>query len=299
MQSSSEINDRKKWLESRRRGIGASNAGTILGLNPFKSEYSLWCEYCGLIDPPDLSDNEAVEWGIIHEPLIAAKYTKVTGRELDDPGRYTIQTHPKIEWMIATLDRIIRPFDSRGPGALEIKTTGSRHEWEWDEDSPAAYQAQLQHQLAVMGFGWGSLAVLIGGQKFRYVDYPRNDRFIEFLIEMEQQFWDRVESGEAPPVDGSYSTKEALERLYPKDRGTSIALPEDAFSWAERRTKAKDAIKEAEEELMKVENLIRAAIGDNAVGLLGDGSGFSYRLQKRAAYTVPEKSFRVLREIKK
>jgi putative phage-type endonuclease len=296
-----QLADRETWLQQRMLGIGASEASTILGLNPYKSAYTLWAEKTGLIEAADLSDNEAVEWGIELEPLVAKKYAKATGRELMDPGRFTIQRHSEIGWMIASLDRIIQPIDNRGPGALEIKTTGGRHAAEWEEDAPVGYQVQLMHQLAVTGFQWGSLAVLIAGQQFRYIDYPRNDDFIRYLIAKEANFWNRVtqqEPPDPPAVDGSDSTRDALAKLYPRDKGTTCLLPPEAAGWIERRAAAKAAIKAADTEVQECENCIKAAIGEHSIGLMGNGLGFSYRLQKRAGYTVQPKEFRVLREIR-
>ncbi len=270
MSTALQLADRETWLQQRTLGIGASEASTILRLNPYKSAYTLWAEKTGLIEAADLSDNEAVEWGIELEPLIAKKYAKATGRELIDPGRFTIQRHSEIDWMIASLDRVIQPIDNRGPGALEIKTTDARHAAEWDEDAPVGYQVQLMHQLAVTGFQWGSLAVLIGGQQFRYIDYPRNNEFIDHLVRAEADFWKRVTEQEPPPaVDGSDSTREALAKLYPKDKGTTCLLPPETSGWIERRATAKAAIRAAEAEVQECENFIRAAIGEHSYGSHG------------------------------
>lgn len=292
---------RQIWLQERLKGIGASEAPTILGLNPYKSAYALWCEKTGIVEPADLSENEAVGWGIDLEPLIAKKYAKVTGRELDDPGRFTVQRHAEYEWMVATLDRVILPpVEGReGPGCLEIKTTGSRHAQEWEEDAPVGYQVQLQHQLAVTGFGWGALCVLIGGQDLRYIDLARNDEFIAHMIGEELKFLEMVKRQEPPAVDASDSTKAALAKAFPMDKGAEILMPPESCSWYERIANARMIIKEAEKDIQECENLIKSAIGDASTGLRPDGSGgWSWKFQKRAGYTVQPKEFRVLREVK-
>ncbi|EKC56536.1 hypothetical protein OBE_11012, partial [human gut metagenome] len=33
---------REEWLQNRSKGIGASEAGTVLGLNPWETPYQLW-----------------------------------------------------------------------------------------------------------------------------------------------------------------------------------------------------------------------------------------------------------------
>src|SRR5512137_644666 len=153
--------DYQKWLATRATGIGSSDAAVILDLNPYKSRYALWAEKTGLVDPPDLSENESVEWGIKLEDPIAQKWSRVRDLAVVDHGRHAVRRCKEYSWMLATIDREILPKNGRGPGILEIKTTGAAHEGEWEEDAPIAYQAQLIHQMVVWGYTWGSLAVLI------------------------------------------------------------------------------------------------------------------------------------------
>ena len=49
-----EMADRDAWLKMRTQGIGGSDAGTIVGLNPWKSKYELWLEKTGQVVPEDL-----------------------------------------------------------------------------------------------------------------------------------------------------------------------------------------------------------------------------------------------------
>ena len=71
--------DRNKWLAVRNQGIGGSDAGTILGLNPYKKPYELWLEKTGAKEPEDISEKEAVKAGVYLEPVIAQWYTDETG----------------------------------------------------------------------------------------------------------------------------------------------------------------------------------------------------------------------------
>ena len=51
---------REDWLEERKKGIGGSDAATILGLNPYKTTIELWEEKTGRKDAPDISDKPYV-----------------------------------------------------------------------------------------------------------------------------------------------------------------------------------------------------------------------------------------------
>ena len=295
-----EISDREQWLDARRSGIGGSDAAAVLNLSPWKSAYALWCEKTGLLEREDISDKEFVEWGNILEEPIARKYCLVTGRTLIDHGRFAIRHHPEREWMLCTIDREISPVDDRGPGDLSIKNTNEFALDDWDEvGGPIHYQVQLQHELAVIGWQWASFAVLIGGNKFRWCDVERNDAFIAHLIEHEEEFMERIKSGDPPPPDGSASATEALRRLYPRDTGETVKLPDESLTWHERLVENKAAIKSAQAEIDEYSNLLRAAIGDATFGVLPDGKSYSWKWQARAAYSVPAGEMRVLRRLKK
>lgn len=298
---------REKWLSARRSGLGGSDAAPVLGLSPWKSPLALWSEKAGLVEEPNLDELEYIEWGQVLEEPIARKYVAVTGRTLIDYGRFALRRHPERDWMHCTIDREI-PYDAdhsylamppvQGPGDLSIKNTSEFKRKDWDDEPPLLYQVQLQHELAVTGLPWGSFAVLIGGNKFHWCDVARNDRFISYLIEREEEFWDRVIRGNPPAADASDSTREVLMRLYPKDTGESKALSADFCELRDRRAALKAQAKEIEQELQGIDNRIKAEIGDAAIGVLPDGSGFSWKHQHRDSYTVAASDFRVLREIK-
>ena len=286
--------DEAEWLSARRGGLGSSDAPAILEVSAWKSPLQVYSEKLGIIEP-DAVESEAMEWGKALEPVIAQRYVKETGRFLQDPGRFTIQRSRRYPLMLATLDRFVAAGNHRGLGILEIKTTGSFKADQWEEEPPLPYQVQVQHQLAVMGFAWASIAVLIGGQKFRWLDVERNDRFIALLIEREAAFWERLQKHEPPPPDPSEATKEILAKLYPKDVGTSVALPGEALEWDRLRVEAKDQIKHWEAKEREAENLLKAHIGDATFGVLPSGITYSWKAGIRRGYTVEETSVRTLR----
>lgn len=307
-----EPDPRQAWLEARRSGLGGSDAAAVLGaaLLPdapkwLKSPLSLWAEKTGLVTEPNLDELERIEWGTELEEPIARKYVKVTGRTLIDHGRFAIRHHPDRPWQHCTIDREIVgiPIDAvpkcfDGHGDLSIKNAGEYTVKEWEEEAPVAYQIQLQHELAVTGLQWGSFAVLIGGNKFRWMDVPRNDKFIAFLIECEEAFWDLVIKGIPPKADASDSTKEVLSRLYPKDTGATVELPEESMAWAGTLDRVKAEIKMAQAIEQEMENKLKAAIGDATFGVVPGVGRYSWKWQQRKSYTVAETEFRVLRRIK-
>lgn len=213
---------RDEWAKTRMQGIGGSDAGTILGLNRWKSPLTLWAEKTGRIEPTDLSDNMAVEAGTRLEPVVAQWFSDVTGKKVQRRGTLRSMEHP---FMIANVDRWI-PGERVG---LEIKTTNAFSADRWDgNEVPDRYYAQCLHYMAVTGADAWYIAVLIGGQDFRFKKIERIDRDIELLIEKESKFWELVKSDTMPdPIDSSESTARTLSKMY-SGGGDPVELPKFA-----------------------------------------------------------------------
>lgn len=250
-------------LEARLSGVGGTDAGVILGLSKWKSPYTLWREKRRLVALSS-EETDAMEWGNILEPEIAKHYSKRTGRKV---RRTKARTHRDYPWMRCNTDRIILG-DARGPGILEIKTVNAFAAREWTSGGvPDVYYAQLQHNIAVHGYRWGAFAILIGGQQPVYFDVPRDENFIIELIKKEAGFWAMVQSGEEPPLDGSEATKKAIGAEYPKDNGVSIFV-DDALPTVEALVKAKAVEKLAGEEVTRLENELKARLGEATTGVV-------------------------------
>lgn len=290
--------DREAWLKARMDGFGASDAAAVFGVSPWKTSLALYAEKLGLEDA-SVEETEAMEWGTRLESAIATKYAEETKRPLRDPGRFTIHRSLKYPFMQATLDReVLLPNEHHSLGALEIKTTGAFKAEEWAEEPPLMYQLQLQQQLAVVGHAWGSLAVLIGGQKFLWVDMPRNDRIVNLLIEREGELWERIQRMDPPTPRAE--DKALLAAIYGQDSGETVELPVEAVEWDRRRAEAAAQIKHHEAIKDEMEALLRAAMKDATFGVLPGGIGrYSWKSGERAGYAVPATKTRTLRRLAK
>ena len=219
---------RESWLDVRRRGIGSSDAAAAVGLSPYQSQLALWMHKTGkadllpFIDPND--ETSPLYWGTLLEPIVAAHYTKRTGRRVRRVN--AVLGHPRIPWMLANIDReVVGASDVQ---ILECKTAGIHGARLWKDGVPEYVQLQVMHQLAVTGKQAADVAVLIGGQELQIHRIERNDAMIAQLIALEEQFWGWVQREEQPPADASDSANLALRCLYPQDLGETIDLSEDA-----------------------------------------------------------------------
>lgn len=124
--------------------------------------------------------------------------------------------------MLANVDReVVGAGDVQ---ILECKTAGIHGARLWRDGVPEYVQLQVMHQLAVTGHRAADVAVLIGGQELRIFRIERDEALIARLIALEQEFWEMVQSGTAPPGDGSESSEKALRYLYPVDSGDQVDL---------------------------------------------------------------------------
>lgn len=309
MQMTSHERDRQRheWLAERRTGIGASDAAIIVCPEfTRKSQLELYADKLGLADPSD-EENEAMEWGHLLEPVIAGKYERETGRSTYDPGDFHIDRNPDASWMLATVDRVVNAVPAEQtiristappifgvPGLLELKTASQFKKAEWKDEPPLPFQVQVQHQMAVTGHLWGSIAVLIGGNSFLWTDIPRNDEFISRLMLAEYEFWQRVLRKDPPPPDASASAKNALFALYPAAELDHVDLGPDAYELDTRRLIAKRERDAADHDIDECENKLKALIGVHGAGKLPNGVSYKWTNRKRDAHTVRATAWRQL-----
>lgn len=215
---------REDWLRVRKNGIGSSDAAAAVGLNPYQSMLELWLIKTGRdaelpqIDPSD--DSHPTYWGTLLEPFVAEYYTRHTGRRVRRVN--AVLQHPEHAWMLANIDREV--VGAPDVQILECKTSGGFGVRLWKDGVPEYVQVQVQHQLAVTGRQAADVCVVLGGQEARIHRIERDDELIAHLIELERRFWQYVETDTPPPADGSDSAAQALQALYPRDRGLSIDL---------------------------------------------------------------------------
>ena len=259
-----EMQDRSKWLEMRKSGIGGSEAAAIVGLNPWKSAFQLWMEKTGQVEPEDLSDNEYVYWGNVLEQAVADRFCELTGKKVQRRGMLQDDEYP---YMLASVDRMVIGENA----GLECKTTNAFNSKVWDDDElPDSYYIQCQWYMMVTGCEKWYIAVLIGGNKFIWKEVPRNAADIEALRKAAVDFWSMVITNTMPPVDGSNDCINALADKFHGESGKTIDLPTAAKACIERRRSIKESIGKLEEQKKLSENELKSMLGDAEVGIIGE-----------------------------
>lgn len=279
---------RDKWLAARKEGktIGASMVGAILGVDPHCSPYTAWARMSGLV--PDQPPSIAMRRGLHDEPFVIDLYKEATGRDAYACEPFTLYVNSDWPFLHATPDAWAA-VDAGPYIPLELKTGGQAHLREWKDGEPPLHnQLQLLAQMVVLGADKGALAGLIADEFFA-VDRDRDDRVLASITPRLMEFWDRVLSGDPPPVDGSDSTTRTLKLMHPNDNGLTVQLPEGSDVWARKREQVLRVERMCSERKEYIDNQIRAGLGDATYGVTPGGLTFSLKTQTR---TNPPKNWK-------
>lgn len=250
---------KKKWngdpSANRTEFIGGSDIGTILGLNPWKSAYTLWAEKSGRIEIEDISDKEAVWWGTNMEELVAKRFCMKTGKKVKKTTyEFSCKEYP---FLVAHVDRL-------GVGekfVLECKTTSARNRTNYNEgEIPPYHYAQVQFYLMLTGYKVGYLATKRDSD-FYVTKIDRNDEFIEEMKESAISFWQMVQEGIEPDIDDSESTADTINQMYPESIQAVMDLS-DYRQTIESRVQISMQIKSLESIKRQCDSVIKSAMED-------------------------------------
>lgn len=211
--------DREEWLKLRRGYIGGSDAGAVMGLNPYVSPYSLWAEKTGRV--PGFEGNITTKVGAYLEELVAQMFTDETGKRVKRQNRMVV--NDDYPWACADVDRLVVGEDA----ILEIKTTNSLGNMKLlrGGEYPAQYYCQMVHYLAVTGKKKAYLAVLINCREFKWFELERDEAEIGALMAEEKRFWeDNVKADVPPSPIGIEADTQTLQTLYPEGDGSTVDL---------------------------------------------------------------------------
>src|SRR5699024_10110248 len=163
----------EEWLERRKEGIGGSDAAVVCGVSRYKSPVEVWMEKTGQL--PSQEAGEAAYWGNRLECLVREEFTKRTGGSVTKPSAlYQRRDHP---FMLANVDGLCED-PVHGPCIFEAKTASAYKAGEWEDSIPDEYMIQIQHYMAVTGYQGAYIAVLIGGNAFRWKFVERDEELI-------------------------------------------------------------------------------------------------------------------------
>ena len=251
----------------RRHIVGASDIAAILGVSPWASPMSVWLRMVGEAEPDDGHGAEAKARGNHFESGVRSWTAERIGAleveagiPIDEPGVVGSEPwtayHPDGAFLLPS-----------GWAIAELKT--SRHPDGWGESGsaeiPAHYALQMAWQLALTP----QVERLVAGVYVTSWDELRTytvEREVEverwLLDEVGSWYWRHIARGDAPPIDGSASSKSFLSRRFPRGNGLRVEADPEQRALALNWRAAKDRARVAEAEADHCANLLRETLGD-------------------------------------
>lgn len=219
-----------------RQLITASKVPAILNLSPWTSQYTLWHEMAGNVEP-DNPDSDLFTWGHCAERSLQdfwlSKHpgwkfkgsTRAASREIAFTN--TTLGYPNQ----ATLDAVAVQAGTRGRvrRIVECKVTHDLSAWgrPGEEKSvPDHYRAQVIFQMLVSGIYEADVVVLCRGvPEIHRVEW--DERIAEAIHQRCTEWWESLEQGVEPELDYSLSTLKTMRGLHPSiEQGVEVVIPD-------------------------------------------------------------------------
>lgn len=282
--------DYQGWLDFRQNGIGASEIGTLLGLNPYKSKIELFYQKLGLIPQMQeenvvmfygnrLEDFVANMWEFYNdspESIIANFYSEKKIRHAKSVTGYILNSdYPE---MFFSPDRLIVEKETDKivyknklvykniKGILEIKTISGFASKQWDGGIPPSYIVQVMAYMIGLEQTYAEIALFEDGRKFNILPVFRNDSLVNKILTEVRDFSDRISAAKSdmkhvhlyePEPDGTQAFEQFLNKKYASSQDKTMMGTKELLELAIRHRLLSDKIKEMESELREHTNLIK------------------------------------------
>ena len=282
--------DRDAWLDTRREGIGGSDASTIAGVNPYTTLYERWLDKTG--HDVETRYTPEMRFGHLIEPVARQVFTEDIGVGVTLAGLQRSRSRP---WQQHTPDGL-----TDDGGLLEIKSVGWREAHHWDDGQVADHaEVQVQHGMAVTGLTHAWVVACIE-RNFIWRRVERDEAFIALITDMELDFWERhVLADEEPPMVAA--DLDIVKRLYPRARDGELKLSETDWlrDTLTAHAAAAEAVKAAEAEKKRIEAELTDYIGESEAAGWWDENGqpviaVTRKNYHRDGYTVAPTDYRRL-----
>lgn len=263
--------DELEWHRQRRLGIGGSDIGAIVGVNPWKTALDVFLEKTG--QAPVVEPNESMKLGTALEPFVVENYEEKTGYKcVEHVGMY----HHGV--VCANIDRIVDLGDGvtqkdgivLSKRILEAKT--SRHEWA--NGVPLSYQCQVQWYMGDFdAVEQADVAVYYtGGQKDPFHIFPVKkdlDTFA-FLKEKAEEFWNKyVLTNTMPPPQNEGDCRV----IWSKEKPNKVSIADAKVIETIKRIRAiRKQMDELEEQDSKLVSEVMSAMGDSEILKTSNGT---------------------------
>jgi putative phage-type endonuclease len=271
--------------------VGGSDAGTLLGLNKYKSPINLFYQSVGINRLPNKM-NGIMLHGKQLEDYVAKCWQYYDGTDegwVDNTlNDNKIKSYKKVRAIIenrklpvlfANIDGKItkHPIHGRKAGVLEVKTISGYSADSYEAGIPPSYLVQLQHYLLVTEWSYGEIVYLKDGRELGCVTFEANRGIQDSILIAAQEFHDRVmlakreisKSNDVneqlqiasyfePEADNSQAFNDFVsEKHKSREEEVTIQGTDEHYQWAHSYTNLNANIKELESEKQLFQNRLK------------------------------------------
>jgi putative phage-type endonuclease len=280
-----------EWLAFRTTGLGASDVGTLMGLNPYKSKIELFYQKLGLI-PIKQDENIPMFYGNRLEEFVANMWEYYDGEDPESvirnynagtkvrycrevKGYITNSDYPHLFlspdrlMMTKETDKLIyggKLIHKNFKGVLEVKTINGFASKQWEGGIPPSYVTQLQTYLFGLDVEYGEIAFLEDGRKLWTIPMELNLNLKDKIVSEMNEFMDRIAAAKAdienvnlyePEPDGTEAFEKFLNQRYADSESKTLQGTDEMFAIAVRHKVLAAEIKEMESQSRECSNLIK------------------------------------------
>lgn len=273
-------------LGDRTTYIGGSDVGAIIGVSPYATPIEVYLEKRG---ERTVEVNDAMRMGSLLEDAVVQLYEQQQGVRTVRRNRPYI--HPDHPFLQGHVDRLV----VGEPGLMDAKVTlyGPGYGEPGTDQVPPHIACQMQWYMGLSGRRWADVAVL-RDMRLSVYRVEHDPELYAALVSEAVGFWDRVQTGTPPDVDGTDAYRAYISERFPKDDGTEMVATPELAVLVEELAAAQAATKAAKAHEELVKNRIREVMGEASV-LLAPAGKVTWKMQAGSTYTVEREPGRVLK----
>lgn len=291
----------------RKGMIGGSDAGTLLGINQYKSPINLFYQALGIGELPSIM-NAAMLHGKQLEDYVADCWQYYDGTDegwventLANKKIKTykklraIVTNPKYPVLFANVDGIItkHPTYGKRQGILEIKTISGYSADSYEAGIPPSYLIQVQQYMLVMELPYAEICYLKDGRQLGCVTFEANEDLQNTILEEAEKFQARVLEAKAaieplddkeeqlgiaaqyePDADSTDAFNAFISNKHKERQSENVITGDDIhLEWARQYKRYSSILKKVEEHKQLYQNRLKQAMEreNAAVMMLPEG----------------------------
>ena len=251
--------------------LGGSDVAAILGVSPWTTPFMLFQKKTGAyVEELTPAKLRILERGARWEPIVLEMLVdELTdrGHEVEVIATGQRYLDPEYSFLAAEIDAEL--IVDGEPVNGEMKTAGYFAAGAWGEydsnEVPIYYLAQVMHGLMIQPRRRAVVAAVTGFDERPMVRWvERDEETIAAIRAREIEFWQRIQSGDAPDP----ATPDDVKWLYPKDSGATLEADIELLEACGDLKALKANAKELDAQIELLATKVKARMGE-AAALLG------------------------------